>query len=207
MKLFYHSLSSNSRKVRIVQSILGAPMEGISVDMLSGDHRGAEYMDVNPNGLLPTLEDDGFVLWESNAICQHLASKVETPLWPEDARSRADIARWQFWEASHWMPAIRVLVVENMFKERLGLGAPDPLVLQQGEATFRRFAAVLDAQLARRDYLVGEQLTLADISAAVHLMYAEPAKLPLADLPGIATWIARIEALPQWAETSPGDLD
>lgn len=206
MKLYYHPISSNSRKVRITGGLLGVQIEQHIVDMLAGGQGDPAYTALNPNALLPTLEDDDFVLWESNAICQYIASKVPNDLWPDNTRVRADIARWQFWEPSHWVPAIRVFVIENMFKERMGWGAPDPVELKKAEDTFRRFATVLNSHLGARDYLVGDGLTLADISVSVHLMYAEPAKLPLADFPNVEQWFAGIEALPQWRDTAPAEL-
>src|SRR3712207_1874743 len=98
MKLYTHPLSPACRKVLVAAAILGVPLELEVVNAQASEHRSPAYMRLNPNALFPTLEDGDFVLWESNAILQYIASKTPgNALWPEDARVRADVARWQFW--------------------------------------------------------------------------------------------------------------
>lgn len=204
MKLYSHPASPNCRKVLVTAAHLGIPLETEFTDINAGAQGVPEYMALNPNGKVPTLKDGDFVLWESNAIVQYLAAqKPGNPLWPDDERVRADIARWQSWELAHWLPALHPYLWENFFKKVLGLGAPDPAELKKGEGNFNRFATVLNSHLAKRDYLVNNYLTLADISVASYLMYARPAQIPLDGYPNIKRWFARIEALPAWRQSEP----
>ena len=108
---------------------------------------------------MPVLDDDGFVLWESNAIMQYLASKMPAVgLWPSDPRRQADVSRWQCWELAHWDPACATLIFERFVKRLAGQGDPDPAQVARGEASFQEFATVLDGHLRRRDWLVDQSL-------------------------------------------------
>ncbi len=204
MKLYFHPWSPNACKVLITALLLDIPLEKSPVNLLAGEQRKADFLKLNPNGLVPTLQDGDFVLWESNAIMQYLGSRRPgNTLWPAEERTRADISRWQCWELGHWGPALRIYLFENMFKKMMGQGAPDPAEIRKGEEKYCRCAGVLEGHLAGRDYLVGKGLTLADISAAAYLMYAQAARVPLDDYPQIRHWFARIQTLPAWQQTQP----
>lgn len=204
MKLYYHPASPFARKARIAASLLGIELELHLVDLFSGEGQKPEFTRLNPNGKVPTLVDGEFSLWESNAILHYLAAQVpETPLFPADARVRADILRWQFWEASNWAPACGAHVYEYILKPIMGLGEADQAELKKAGERFHRFAKVLEAQLATQPWLTGDAMTFADISVASFMMYAESAHYPVQDYPNIRAWHARIEALPAWSETAP----
>ncbi len=204
MKLYMHPLSQNARKARVVARLLELPLEEQSVDLMRGDGERTEYLALNPNGMVPVLRDADFVLWESNAICQYLASKAPSTLWPDDTRLRADISRWQCWELAHWGPALFHYFKENMIKQFMGGGAPDAAELRKGEEQFNRFGGVLNGHLSANRYLVGETFTLADLSVASHLMHAGMGKVPVQIFPHIQRWFDEISRLPAWRATEPG---
>ncbi|MEO1180824.1 MAG: glutathione S-transferase family protein, partial [Cyanobacteria bacterium J06636_28] len=93
------------------------------INLPQGDQRTADFLALNPTGRIPVLQDGDFVLWESNAIMQYLASQVSTPLWPDDAQQRADIMRWQSWQLAHWAKGCQPLNYERLVKKVLQLGA------------------------------------------------------------------------------------
>src|ERR1700726_5280546 len=98
MKLYGFPLSSNTWKVRALAAYLKTPLEFEFVDLTKGASHTPAYLAINPTGRTPTLVDGDFKLWESNAIMQYIAGKSANALWPtDDAKKRADIARWQFW--------------------------------------------------------------------------------------------------------------
>ncbi|MEM9265730.1 MAG: glutathione S-transferase family protein [Cyanobacteria bacterium P01_F01_bin.13] len=179
MKLYYFPPSPNSRKAQAAAIHLGLPLELELIDLQQGNQRTTDFLALNPTGRIPVLQDDDFVLWESTAIMQYLASQVATPLWPNDTKLRADIMRWQSWQLAHWERGCQPLNYERFVKKVLGLGDPDPQVVNQATETFHREAAVLDAHLADKDYLVNNTLTLADFSVASNLTYATIAQFPL----------------------------
>jgi glutathione S-transferase len=203
VKLYHNPLSPNVRRVRLAAAVLGIELEEKQLDFSKGEHKSPEYVALNPNGAVPTLVDGDFVLTESRAIMQYLASKKpESGLLPKDEQGRADVTRWQFWDSSHFSPQLGTLGFEKVFKPMMGLGEPDPAKIQDALTNFRRFAAVLEKRLQGKDYIVGNQLTIADLTLASSLMYAKQADAPLAEFPNLQSWFNRITELDGWRKTS-----
>jgi glutathione S-transferase len=204
MKLYGFPISPNTWKVRAVAAHLGIVLDDQLVDLSRGEQRAPDYLALNPTGRTPTLVDGDFVLWESNAIIQYLTSGKANALWPDDARARADIARWQSWQLAHWgKEACQPLFFERVVKAFFNLGPCDESAVARATEAFHREARVLEAHLAKFPYLVGRGLTLADFSVAAPLFYAEKAELPLAPYPHIRDWFARVSSLPAWRDTAP----
>lgn len=204
MKLHVFPLSPRGAKVLALAYHLDLDLEIAIVDLLAGGHQTPEFKALNPNVRMPVLEDGDFVLWESNAILQYLASKrPESGMWPTDPRRQADVARWQFWDASHWDPTCALLIFERIVKQLTGQGAADPAQIAKGDAEIQRFAPVLNATLRGRRWVTGDTLTVADFGLAAPLLYAGPAGIPLADYPEIARWYAAIAELPGWKKATP----
>src|SRR5580704_12989098 len=147
MRLYLFPPSSRSLGVVALKNHLALECELVPVDLSRGDQRAAEYVAINPNRKVPTLEDDGFVLWEANAILFYLASKRPARgAWPADPRGQANVLRWLAWESAHWdAESCGMVAFEKASKAVLGLGAPDPAFIARGEQNFVRFATVLDA--------------------------------------------------------------
>ena len=204
MKLYGFPASPNTWKVRALASHLKIPLEFEFVDLTKGAQYAPAYLALNPTGRTPTLTDGDFTLWESNAILQYLAAKTSTPLWPNDARSRADITRWQCWQLAHWgADACQPLTFQRLVKKFLNLGPPDEAVVAKATEAFNKEAKLLDAHLAKHKYLVGDALTIADFAVAAPLLHAEGAGMPLAPYGNVRAWFERVSALPCWSETAP----
>lgn len=204
MKLYINKLSPNVRRARLTAAVLGLKLEEIALDFTKGDHKKPEYLALNPNGAVPTLSDGDFVLTESRAIMQYLASKKpESGLLPHDERGRADVARWQFWDSSHFSPQVGTLVFQRMLKPMFGMGEPDAAKIEEALVNLRRYAAVLNQHLDGKTYVIGNALTLADLTLASTLMYAKQVDVPLAEFPHIQAWFNRITELPAWSQTNP----
>jgi len=202
IKLHVAPPSPRAFKVLAVARHLDLDVEVCPVDLLNGAQFRPEFVALNPNKKMPVLEDDGFVLWESNAITQYLASKrPERGLLPSDPRRRADVSRWQFWESAHWDPACATLVFERLLKKVLGQGDPAPAQVAKGEADVRELSAILDGALARRRHLCGDELTIADFSVGAWLNYAERAGYPIDGFREIRRWYAGLMELPAWRES------
>ena len=203
MKLYYFPPSPNSRKAHAVAIYLELLLDLQFVDIQQGEQYTPEYLQLNPTGRTPVLQDGDWVIWESTAIMQYLASQVPNSLWPEDVKSRAEIMRWQSWELTHWGPACRSLQYEKFVKQILQEGDPDLQVVERATKDFHKEATVLNNHLAKHEFLVNNTLTLADFSVASDLTYAVPAGVPLETYPHIQAWYARIEQLPAWQKTAP----
>jgi len=202
MKLFINPLSPNVRRVRLTAAVLGLQLEEKLLDFSKGEHKNPEYLLLNPNGAVPTLVDGDFVLTESRSIMQYLASKKpESGLLPRDEAGRADVTRWQFWDSSHFSPQLGTLAFEKLIKGIVGLGEPDVAKCNEALVNFRRFGAVLNQRLEGRQYVVGNRLTLTDLTLASSMMYAKQTEAPIAEFPNVEKWFARITALDGWKKT------
>ena len=183
MKLYAFPPSPNTWKVRAVASYVGVPLELEFVDLTKP--RSAAYLAINPSGRTPTLVDGNFTLTESNAIMQYIASQKPNSLWPDDARARADIVRWQCWQLAHWGgDACVPLVFNRLVKKILNLGPPDVAAVAKATEAFNKEAALLEAHLSKQPYLVSKEVTLADFSVAANLLYAKEAELPRTGMVG-----------------------
>ena len=177
MKLYGFPPSPNTWKVRALAAHLGVPLELEFVDLSKGAQYAPAYLALNPTGRTPTLVDGDFKLWESNAILQYIAGKSANALWPNNARTRADIARWQFWQLAHWgAEACQPLMFQRLVKKILNLGPPDEAAIAKGIESFNKEAKMLDAHLAKQPYLVGKDVTIADFAVAAPLLYASRRK-------------------------------
>jgi glutathione S-transferase len=203
MKLYGFPPSPNTRKVLATATALGLRLDFAMVDLAAGDQRKPEYLALNPSGRTPTLVDGDFVLWESNAIMQYLAETRPGPLWPKDAKVRAEISRWQCWQLAHWDEGTGTLIRERFIKKVLSLGEPDRAEIERGEKAFHRDAGILEACLATRRFLAGDAPTLADFAVAAPLELTEAAAFPFEEYPNVKGWYARIDALPAWQESRP----
>jgi glutathione S-transferase len=204
MKLYINPLSPNVRRVRLTAAWLGQELEEKALDFTKGEHKSPEYLALNPNGAVPTLVDGDFVLTESRVIMQYLASKKpESGLLPRDERARADVTRWQFWDSSHFSPQVGTLVFERMLKPMFGMGEPSASKVDEALTNLRRYGAVLNQHLGGKRYVVGESVTLADLTLASTLMYVKQAEVPIAEFPNVEAWLARMTDTEAWKKTSP----
>lgn len=205
MRLYYHPVSTNARRATMTAHHLGIPLDLVPVDLAKGEQRLPEFLDRNPNGRVPVLvDDDGYTLWESRAIMLYLASRTPgQTLYPEDAHARADVHRWLFWCAVHFSPALGIFTWENFVKRLAGAGEPDPAELRRGERQLAQLAPVLDAHLAGRTWVVGDQPTLADLSLSPPLALTGPASIPVTPYANLQAWFARVQQLDAWKKTAP----
>ena len=194
--------SPHARKVRLLAAELGIPLNRVTCDPRIGETRSADFLAKNPNGKVPTLEDGGFILWESPAILKYLAAKhPESALDGKDAKTKALVDQWLFWWVSGPEAAIDSLAWELVIKP-LVLKQPgnDPGILADAYARLDRYLPVLDKQLEGRDYVVGP-LTIVDFAIGPRFDRA-PAllKFDIARYANIGAWLARLRAKPYWQD-------
>jgi len=207
MKLYYSPFSSNSRKVRLAAAELGATLELVHINIVTGAQRAPDYLALNPMGRVPLLDDGGFLLSESSAIMMYLADASHgDALYPREVRPRADVNRWLFWGAGHWGPTIAALAFENMLKSLLRIGEPDAAQVKRHEEALLALGGVIDAHLQSRDFLLGSTLSIADLAIAAPLMLSVAAKLPLRSFTNLQAWFDRIQLRDSWKATEPPTL-
>jgi glutathione S-transferase len=202
LELYAFPPSPRAFKVMVVANHLGLDYALRMVDLRIGEQRTPQYTALNPNMRMPTLKDGDYVLWESNAILQYLASqRPQSGLVPADERARLDVLRWQFWDMAHWDPACAIFAFENLVKNVLFGKEPDMAELAKGTEAFHRVAAVLNGQLQGRKFVTGDTLTLADFSLGSAMFIAEAARYPVEPYDDIKRWYATLSALPAWQRT------
>lgn len=204
MKLFFHPFSTSSRRALMAAVHLGIELELVKVDLPKGQNRTEGFLRINPNGRVPVLVDEGFVLWESRAIMQYLADKTPgQTVYPEEARARAEVNRWLFWDAAHFSPAVGTLLYENLIKSLIGAGLPDKSEVKRGEGLLARLVPILEAHLAFRKWVANDEVSLADLSLAAPLAFAQQATISIETFPNIDKWLSRVQALDAWQKTLP----
>jgi glutathione S-transferase len=195
--------SPNSRKVEAVILHLGLEVEIRHHNLFAGELRRPDYLAINPNAKVPTLVDGDFTLWESAAIMQYLADKAgDNSLFPRNARTRADITRWQCWGGLYFNSALGTLAFETVAKPKNNAGPPDTALVEQAHATLSRFAPVLDAHMDGRKYLVDDQLTLADYSMAALEPYVNLVPFNFTPYRHIHTYFDRMRQSEHWIRTA-----
>ena len=205
MQIYADPITANSHKVIAGLKFMEVDYTLNHTDFFKGEHKSPEYLKINPNACVPSMVDDGFTLWESNAILQYAADKHNrTQAYPTDLKTRADVNRWLLWESSSWFPSCYVYLVENCVKPLLE-EKPDPTVLAGEEPNFRKLAGILDSRLAGGEWLCGSNPTIADIAVAAPMHLHTEQGFPLNDFPNLARWMTeKVENLPAWKETYVG---
>ncbi len=165
LKIWGRKNSINVQKVLWCCDELGLAFERVDAGGQFGVNNTPEYRAMNPNGLVPTIDDDGFTLWESNTIVRYLSRKHgEGKLWPADPRTCADADRWMEWYSTTLWPVLRPIFWE------LVRVAPDQRNMAMVEENRKKIAAALaiaDAHLAQNKYLAGDAFSMGDIPIAV----------------------------------------
>jgi glutathione S-transferase len=193
MKLYDFAFSPNCRKVRAVAYELGIELEPIHVDLPNRGNQTPAFLALNPNGFVPVLVDDDFVLWESTAILRYLSAMHGNALVPSTPRGQAEVERWLAWQLAHLGPAMKKVAFERIVKKLTGQGTPDEAVIAAASAEFAKLTALLDTALAEREYLAGT-LSLADFALASHYSLAPVCGLDVAPYPRAQGWLARVLA-------------
>jgi glutathione S-transferase len=170
--------SINVRKVVLAARWLGIPYERTDAGHEFGIVGSPEYLARNPNGLVPLIEDDGFVLWESNVIVRYLCARHPAGrLYPQELQPRFDAERWMDWQQTTLNPAGRGAFIQLM---RTPADRRSPEAVAQSVAATEPLLAVLDAHLANRPFMGGDAFTMADIPIAceIHRWHGLPLQRP-----------------------------
>lgn len=196
LRIWGRDNSVNVQKPLWLCEELGLAYERVDAGLNFGVVNTPQYRHLNPNGLVPTLEDEGFVLWESNVIVRYLAAKHSPGnLWPEDLAIRAEADRWMDWMNTTFWPAFRPLFwnLVRTAPEKRDQHAMDDSLAQSGG-----ILGYLDAHLKNRRFAAGESFTMGDIpmGCAIWRWFSIPVARP--ELPNLHRWFETLSQRPAY---------
>lgn len=204
MKVYGHPMSTCTRKVLTVLAEKGHEAEFKLVDIMKGEQKSPDFLAMQPFGVVPVLDDDGFILYESRAICRYLDGRLEgASLIPADAKERALMEQWISVESSYFTPQAMKIIMNLLFGQITGKPADMPVVL----AACVEVAKVLDIMgrtLEKQEYLAPSGFSLADICYMPYITYlfaSERGDL-ISTRPAVAAWWNRISTRPSWKKVA-----
>jgi glutathione S-transferase len=205
LKIWGRTNSSNVKKVLWACAEMGVPYERIDAGLHFGVVNTDEYKAMNPMGLVPVIDDDGYVLWESNAILRYLCAKHgKNPFWPDDLKVRGQADRWMEWQSTTMGPTLGPAFVQIV------RFAPEKRDMNMISANIPKAAdmwKIVDRQLGHTKWLTGDHFTVGDIPLGI-LAYTWM-ELKLADvgldqhrvkLPNVWRWYDQLQAMKNYRE-------
>ncbi len=203
MKLYYHPASTVSRMVMLFAAQEGIALDFVLVDLMAGAHHAPEYKAVNPNALVPVLDDDGFVLTESGAILRYLAGKTGSDAYPADLQARARVDEAMSWFYGNYYKDFGYgLVYPQLFPHhRRRTDEAHDATIEWGCARSKRWLELLESHFLGHGnaFLCGDRMSLADYVGVEMVVMGELVGCTFTDYPNIRAWVGRMKALPHWA--------
>lgn len=202
MKLYYHPASTTSRPIMLFAAESGISLDMQVVDLFTGEHYKPPFEGINPNHLVPVLEDGDFRLTESSAILKYLADKYDSPLYPKDLQSRARVNERMDWTNTQLCRDFAYgFVYPQIFPmhKRRSDEAHDA-TLQWGKERAQGWLKVLNDNIlgAANPYLCGATMTIADYFCASFVALGELTGSDYSGFPNVQKWLGRMRALKHW---------
>ena len=187
LTIYGSDLSAPAIKVRLTASFLGLDYKWQIVNLRAGEQKQEWFLKINPVGKVPAMDDDGFYLFESNAICKYLCDKHASPLYPKDAKKRAIVDQWVDYISFHVGANFMPVVYNRVFAPRRGQPVNEKAI-SDGLEALKQYLPVLEKQLTRHKQVAWEQTSLADIVLLALLEPAEMAQIDLSAYPKLSAW-------------------
>ncbi len=205
MKLHFHPVSTASRPILLFCAEANISYEPVVIDMMKGEHKSEAFLKLNPNGMVPVLEDGDFVLSESSAIMKYMADKVDSPAYPKDLKKRARVNERMDWINANFVRELCYhLIYPQVFPHHTRPSdAVQSATLAWGKDKTNGFLEILDKGLiGSNKYICGDEITIADYFAAEILHTGELVGLSFAKFPNVDRWMTTMKALPSWRKVN-----
>lgn len=195
MKIYGHPMSTCTRKVLATLTETQTPYELVVVDFAKGEHKQQPHLSRQPFGQVPAIDDDGFAIYESRAICRYINEKAKGNLAPADIQGRARMEQWISIETSNFTPHAMKFIFHTVFQR-----PQDEATLANAGERLGVALDIMDAHLAKQPYFAGAAFSLADISFMPYFEYVAmtPAKDQLLKGSHVAAWWSRVSERPSW---------
>lgn len=197
LKVWGRVNSVNVKKALWAAEELGLKVQRIDAGMEHGITKTPEYLRMNPNSLVPTIDDDGFVLWESHSIVRYLAAKHGAgTLWPTDLKARADAERWMDW-AFTFQGAMRAVfwgLIRTPPEKR------DAKAIEEGRKRSAELLAIPERTLSQQPYIAGAGFTMGDIPLGCEVQRWMRVPIERPPFPAVEAWFERLRARPAFVK-------
>ncbi|MCZ6523866.1 MAG: glutathione S-transferase family protein [Alphaproteobacteria bacterium] len=206
MKLYMHPVSMTSRPVRLFIADSGIDVEQQVVDLMTGEHHQEPFVSINPNRLVPVLDDGDFRLTESSAILKYLADKTDSPAYPKDLQARARVnERMDWFNTNFYRDYAYGFAYPQIFPHhKRPTDEVQAATIAWAKERVMGTLQVLNDHLIGPDqaYLCGDQITIADYFGASLLTLGEIIRCDFSAYPNIERWLGNMKALPCWPEVN-----
>ena len=192
LTIYGSDLSAPAIKVRLTASFLGLNYKWQLVNLRAGEQKQEWFLKINPVGKVPAIDDDGFYLFESNAICKYLCDKHHSALYPEDVKKRAAIEQWIDYASFHIGANFMPVVYNRLFAPLRGMPVNEKAVTD-GLEFLKQYFPIIEKQLTQHQYIVSQEVSLADIILLALLEPAQKAKIDLSVYPKLDAWRADLK--------------
>ena len=211
MKIYYHPISTTSRPLMLFAAESGLDIDFKVVDLFTGEHVQPAYASVNPNRLIPVLEDGDFRLTESSAILKYLAEKTGSPAYPADLRKRARVNEMMDWLNTQFYRDFGYgLIYPQLFPNlKRPTDEQQSGTIAWGKEKAQGWLKILDENLIgpKNAYLCGSEITLADYLGAPFVTIGEIIRCNYSGYPNITRWLASMKARPSWSKLNKAFYD
>ena len=197
LTVYGYPLSGPSNKVRYTIEYIGLEYGWEVIDLQSGEARTDEYRQLHPAEKVPVIEQDGFTLFESGAICRYLCEREQSDLYPSNVEQRALVNQWTDFTVQHVYRAVSKVVYNRVFAPKMDREV-DKRSLQEGLEWLAQYFPIVDDSLSDSQFFCGDQLSLADITLISALDYAPIGNIDLSQYDEITTWKNTIESMDFW---------
>lgn len=192
IKIYGHPATSAGRCFWALEEI-GSQYEIGSVDMRNKEHKSPSFLEKNPNGKIPVLEDGDFVLWESVAINQYLAEKYKPELLGSTLEDRAKVYQWSCWSQIEYQKPLIDLFIQLVFVPE---DKRDSDVIEKAQNAIKPLNKILDEALTGRSYLVGSEFSMADLNVASVAKINKRVNIDLGQYSQLDDWLTRVMSRP-----------
>lgn len=200
MKLYGHPFSSNARRVHMLCEECSIPYQYETIDLMKGDQFQPSFLELNPNGMVPVIDDDGFVLWESQAIMRYLANKHGASTWyPSEPRIRAQIDAWLDWNHTRLGRETEDIVLNMLILGDKG----EKHKIEESKQALTNILPILEKTLSAHSYICGNQPTLVDLAFLPNIAALEMCRQDLSEYTSISAWYNKMKNRKSFQATSP----
>ncbi|MEK7435069.1 MAG: glutathione S-transferase family protein [Cyanobacteriota bacterium] len=194
------SLASSAAVCLLLLEELGVEYSKIPVDFSTGSHKKEEYTKLNPNGKIPCIDDDGFILWESMAINDYLCLKYKPEMLGKELQDKALISQWNYWGLSEYRGQVVTIFVYSRMPE----DKKNPKAVESAMKRIGVLNELLEKELEGKEYLVGNTFTLADLNVGFAIWMTSRLNIDISNLPNLSKYVASFTKRDAFQKLSKG---